>query len=574
MVGGTVMRRMSRRNVSGISVVAALGSAVFLFSGVLGLLPPAPAGAADGPNGVIALGAGPPRGIWLADAEGAGYHSIIDTDPAYSFAQDFSPDGDQILYLRGGGGSQSVRVVDVDGTNDHQIVPVGPIRSADWSNDGSKVLYSTWVNGVGSSVYTIDPDGFNQVEITGLPNGFYHTLSPDGSKIAFEGIDGCWNLIVANSDGTNRESIYDGYCGADIDGLDWSPDGSKIVIAAWVPNDAQPPSWDCTWDAQVRDILLVEADGSGVTNLTNTRGVNNRTESHPAFSPDGTKIAFASQGYQTCVNGTTHWEYPSNNLYVMNADGSGEIGPLTDFGVAFQTFGIASGAGPAWQPCTPSTISCEIDLSSTTTTTGGGSSTTTTSPGDDPTTTTTLPEGPGSGSFVDDDGSVFEGDIEWLAATGITRGCNPPVNDRFCPNDPVTRGQMAAFLNRALDLDAGSDTFTDTAESVFSGDIGALAAAGITRGCNPPDNTRFCPNDIVTRGQMAAFLVRALGYTDDGGGNLFVDDNGSVFEGDIDRLGTAGVTRGCNPPVNDWFCPSDPVTRGQMAAFLRRALKG
>lgn len=70
---------------------------------------------------------------------------------------------------------------------------------------------------------------------------------------------------------------------------------------------------------------------------------------------------------------------------------------------------------------------------------------------------------------------------------------------------------------------------------------------------------------------MAAFLVRALGYTDDGG-DLFTDDNGLIFEADIDRLGTAGVTKGCNPPTNTMYCPDSFVTRGQMAAFLRRAL--
>ena len=123
------------------------------------------------------------------------------------------------------------------------------------------------------------------------------------------------------------------------------------------------------------------------------------------------------------------------------------------------------------------------------------------------------------------------------------------------------------------DFDAiAVDTFVDDDDSIFEADIEWLAAAGITRGCNPPINDRFCPNDYVTRGHMAAFLVRALGYSDDGGGDLFVDDDGSVFESDIDRLGTAGVTRGCNPPINDRFCPNDPVTRGQMAAFLHRAL--
>jgi hypothetical protein len=44
------------------------------------------------------------------------------------------------------------------------------------------------------------------------------------------------------------------------------------------------------------------------------------------------------------------------------------------------------------------------------------------------------------------------------------------------------------------------------------------------------------------------------------------------LEDDIDRLGTAGVTEGCNPPVNDQFCPNSAVTRGQMAGFLHRAL--
>ena len=45
---------------------------------------------------------------------------------------------------------------------------------------------------------------------------------------------------------------------------------------------------------------------------------------------------------------------------------------------------------------------------------------------------------------------TFAGEINWLAGEGITRGCNPPQNTLFCPDDPVTRGQMAAFLYRAL----------------------------------------------------------------------------------------------------------------------------
>lgn len=132
---------------------------------------------------------------------------------------------------------------------------------------------------------------------------------------------------------------------------------------------------------------------------------------------------------------------------------------------------------------------------------------------------------------------------------------------------------MAAFLNRALHMPAtGTDFFTDDNDSVFEGDINRLAASGITRGCNPPANDRYCPDGKVTRGQMAAFLVRAFGYTDNGGGDLFVDDDDSIFENDIDRLGTAGVTKGCNPPTNDRYCPNSFVLRDQMASFLARAL--
>lgn len=180
-----------------------------------------------------------------------------------------------------------------------------------------------------------------------------------------------------------------------------------------------------------------------------------------------------------------------------------------------------------------------------------------------------------TGTFADDDGNVHEAMIEAIAAAGITQGCSlagsSPV--RYCPSDVVSRGQMAAFLVRAYSLPASSeDTFVDDDYSLFEGDVEALAAAGVTLGCNPPVNDHFCPEDVVTRGQMAGFLVRAAGLAP-ADGNPFGDDDGSVFEGDIEALAAAGVTRGCNPPVNDRFCPGQPVRRDEMASFLGRALE-
>ena len=179
---------------------------------------------------------------------------------------------------------------------------------------------------------------------------------------------------------------------------------------------------------------------------------------------------------------------------------------------------------------------------------------------------------PPGGTFIDDNGSTHEGNIEAIAAEGITLGCNPPANDRYCPTNPVTRGQMAAFLNRAFNFPPSDvDYFTDDNGTTFEDDINAIARAGITLGCNPPSNDHFCPAGVVNREQMAAFLNRTFKYpaaTID----YFIDDNTSIFEPDINAIAKAGVTLGCNPPNNSKYCPSGIVRRDQMASFLARAM--
>jgi len=175
-----------------------------------------------------------------------------------------------------------------------------------------------------------------------------------------------------------------------------------------------------------------------------------------------------------------------------------------------------------------------------------------------------------NGTFRDDDASPFEEDIEWLVSQGITRGCTAD-GTFFCPQAVVTRGQMAAFLFRALALPVGdTNPFTDVTGSGFEVEIGAVAAAGITTGCNP-DGTLFCPSNVVSREQMAAFLSRALDLTP--AVNTFNDDDDSIFEEDIAKIAAAGITRGCSAD-GTLFCPEAPVTRGQMAAFLQRGLTG
>ena len=104
--------------------------------------------------------------------------------------------------------------------------------------------------------------------------------------------------------------------------------------------------------------------------------------------------------------------------------------------------------------------------------------------------------------------------VERLAELGITTGCsrNPA---RYCPQDPVTRAQMASLLARAFDLESETHSgFVDVdRQSPHAASIDAIAAAGIAMGCSAGSD-RYCPDDLVTRGQAATFIVRALDHAD------------------------------------------------------------
>ena len=184
------------------------------------------------------------------------------------------------------------------------------------------------------------------------------------------------------------------------------------------------------------------------------------------------------------------------------------------------------------------------------------------------------PDDGGSGYPFDDIAqSPFLDDILWLTEDGTRFACNPPANDLFCPTAPVEREWMAEFVAKTLGLPpASTDYFTDDNGSPFEDSINRVAEAGVSYGCNPPHNDRFCPDRILTRGEMAAFFVRALELSDAGAGDYFTDDDDSVFESDIDKIATAGVTFGCNPPANDLYCVDRILSRGEIAAFLHRGV--
>ncbi len=159
--------------------------------------------------------------------------------------------------------------------------------------------------------------------------------------------------------------------------------------------------------------------------------------------------------------------------------------------------------------------------------------------------------------------TIFASHIAWMFEANITGGCGPEL---FCTNNPISRGEMAAFLDRALGLPGATvDHYDDDDGSLFESSINSVAEANITGGCGP---RRFCPHADVTRGAMVAFLDRALDLPSTTS-DFFTDDSRSIFEGNINRAAAAGIAGGC---AASRFCPTRQVTRGQVAAFLDRAL--
>jgi hypothetical protein len=141
--------------------------------------------------------------------------------------------------------------------------------------------------------------------------------------------------------------------------------------------------------------------------------------------------------------------------------------------------------------------------------------------------------------FVDICTSPHRASIEWLASKNFTSGCDP-VKKLYCPDRALTRAELAGFLATALALPAGPDAFTDDEGSPYEGAINALAKAGISSGCGGGE---FCPNETVTREELAALFVEAFNLP--AGPDAFTDDESSPFESAINAIAAAGITGGC-----------------------------
>jgi hypothetical protein len=168
---------------------------------------------------------------------------------------------------------------------------------------------------------------------------------------------------------------------------------------------------------------------------------------------------------------------------------------------------------------------------------------------------------------------AFHDYVVRVVANGIAAGVG---GGNYGVSDPTLRQQMAVFLLKAehglcYTPPPCGGIFSDVpCPSAFANWIEALAGEGITGGCG---GGKYCPQNTVRRDQMAAFLLKAehgSSYTPPSCAGVFADVAcPSLFAAWIEQLYAEGVTGGCGTsPLT--YCPSNAVTRGQMAVFLTK----
>ncbi len=253
-------------------------------------------------NGKIAFvveGVSSSSGIWEMNPAGSDKRQLTFTgSEQWDRSPAWSPDGTELAYvkLNPTAGLYEIWLMNADGSNQRQLTRGATYTRPAWSPDSARIAFTgERSGGAVAPLYVMNADGSEKKFIG---QGWAPDWSPDGTKLVVHYYDG--TIYVLNADGGGRTQLISGKSSSsDIDwGPAWSPDGSKILFNRSV-------NCDQGGDCESTTIWTVSADGRNPAKLADihTYGLD--------WSPDGKRIVFSS------------WSYPSIDLFVMNVDGSG-----------------------------------------------------------------------------------------------------------------------------------------------------------------------------------------------------------------------------------------------------------
>ena len=352
---------------------------------------PAAQAAFPGGNGMLAFGhhltgAGDTVVQTRINADGSGEGLLLAPffqEVRYTLAADWSPTGNQVVFERRREWGGAIYRANADGTGETRISPPGVAsHNAVWSPDGTKVAYRRYstANAADATLWVMNADGSGQAQLipdgtnTGQCSAWLGTMDWGATgRIAFiaacEGsVGGNWHLYTVAGDGTDLDPVgaVSTTLAYHAQGLDWSPDGTKIAFSSYADFVSGYTVGECGTTAAPDDLYVADVVQNTATQRTFTSGWEGPHEHAPAWSPDGAQLAFAADTY-TCTGTTTVFD--RRPIYRMPSAGGvptrvSDPQPRTFLGTDEATVVTLATEDddPDWQPCVPATTTTCVSI--------------------------------------------------------------------------------------------------------------------------------------------------------------------------------------------------------------------